>query len=184
MKIPTKISTASSIIGKEICINSSTSLKFISLKSKVLLRGFFYWQLHFSSVNIFALFHQFHPCPPPPAFKPHPVDITPTLQHCPRREPCEEKKWQLYFGTFIKIKCLKILAYGQIELDLKCIIVIPKICKKVDDEEGWWFFQAQGISRQAPWWSPVVDFSTRSTDFVNAYRLSRWAQHLMVAWRG
>ena len=29
------------------------------------------------------------------------------------------------------------MAYSQIELDLKCMIVITKIYRKVDDEEVW-----------------------------------------------
>ena len=43
------------------------------------------------------------------------------------------------------------MAYSQTELDKKCIIVITKIYKKVDDEEGWVVLSwAQAPDRQNP----------------------------------
>ena len=62
--------------------------------------------------------------------------------------------------------------FKNIDLDFKCIIVIKKIYRKVDDEEGWVVLSGTCSKQTNPMMMNDVS-STRSTDFVNAYRLSR-----------
>ena len=52
----------------------------------------------------------------------------------------------------------------------------------------WWFFHGHKLQADKPHDDLLqmmnVDFSTRSTDGVDAYRLSRWEQQRVVACRG